>query len=472
MDKSTSYSETKLLWLVRLADAVLPALVGLGALAFYDGGIGDDGLYLVAIATAVLLTANAFHLLGLYSIDGLGNIQRQIARLLVGWACVLGLLLLAAFAAKVTSHFSRVWSLTWFVGTAGGFLVLRLAVHELLRHWSRIGRLTRDIAIVGAGDHAQRLIEHLRRHGERDFRVVGVFDDRAAGRAIPPVAGVEVRGTVDDLVALARRRPLDQIVVAMPWANEARIMGVMRRLWTLPIDIRLAPDRAGFGFAHCSYGPLAGLPVLNVFDKPLSGDRLVVKRLEDIALSLGLLTVFAPLMLTVAALIKLDSPGPVLFRQRRFGFNNRPIEVWKFRTMAHDAEAETEITAQTARRDPRVTRLGRLLRRTSIDELPQLFNVLAGTMSVVGPRPHAAGTRAADVPFEEAVAEYTARHRVKPGLTGWAQVNGWRGETDTVEKIQRRVEHDLYYIEHWSLLLDVKIVFMTVFAVLRGRNAW
>ncbi|HYC63590.1 MAG TPA: exopolysaccharide biosynthesis polyprenyl glycosylphosphotransferase, partial [Reyranellaceae bacterium] len=266
-------------------------------------------------------------------------------------------------------------------------------------------------------------------------------------------------------------QPLDQIVIALPWSDEQRIAQVMTRLSPLPIDVRLSPDLVGFSLAHCRYGEVAGLPVLNVFDKPLSEEKLVLKRAEDIVVALGLLTLFSPLMLGIALLIKLGSPGPVFFRQTRFGFNNQPISVWKFRTM-YIEDCRDVIEEQTRRDDPRVTPIGHWLRRTSMDELPQLFNVLQGSMSVVGPRPHAQGTRAGNVLFEEAVAEYAARHRVKPGLTGWAQVNGWRGETDTLEKIQRRVDHDLYYIENWSLMFDIKIVLMTILTIMRGRNAW
>jgi exopolysaccharide biosynthesis polyprenyl glycosylphosphotransferase len=203
----------------------------------------------------------------------------------------------------------------------------------------------------------------------------------------------------------------------------------------------------------------------------LTEEKLMLKRIEDVAIAAALLVLFSPVMLAVATLIKLGSPGPVFFRQTRFGFSNRPISVWKFRTM-YIEDCTDVIETQTLQDDPRVTPIGRWLRHTSIDEMPQLINVLQGTMSVVGPRPHAQGTRAGTLLFEDAVSEYAARHRVKPGLTGWAQVNGWRGETDTLEKIQRRVDHDLYYIEHWSLLFDIKIVLMTILTVMRGRNAW
>jgi polysaccharide biosynthesis protein PslA len=316
----------------------------------------------------------------------------------------------------------------------------------------------------------RRLIEYLRRPS-LGFRVIAVFDDRKSAERPADVGGVPVMGTVEDLPAFSIAQQLDQIVVALPWTDERRIADVMTRLSALPVDIRLAPDLVGFSLAHCDYGDIGGLPVLNIFEKPLSEEKLMLKRIEDVAVAAALLVVFSPIMLVVAVLIKLGSPGPVFFRQTRFGFNNRPISVWKFRTM-YIEDCTDVIETQALRDDPRVTPIGRWLRKTSVDEMPQLINVLQGTMSVVGPRPHAEGTRAGSVLFEEAVSEYAARHRVKPGLTGWAQVNGWRGETDTLEKIQRRVDHDLYYIEHWSLLFDIKIVLMTIFTVMRGRNAW
>ncbi len=467
-----SYTEAKLLWMARLADALIPVLFAFVALLIYDATIPspEDGRFYVAIVAASLLTANIFHNFGLYTIAALTNLQRQLGRMLVGWTAVIALLLLAAFAVKVSSSFSRIWTIFWYFGTLFGFFVTRIVIHEILRRWAEAGRLVRDVVVVGTGVQGRRLIEYLQRPS-LGFRVIGVFDDRKSAEQPADIGGIPVMGTVDDLPTFSIVQQLDQIVVALPWTDERRIADVMTRLSALPLDIRLAPDLVGFALAHCDYGDVGGLPVLNIFEKPLSEEKLMLKRIEDVAVAAALLVVFSPIMLVVAVLIKLGSPGPVFFRQTRFGFNNRPISVWKFRTM-YIEDCTDVIETQTLRDDPRVTPIGRWLRKTSVDEMPQLINVLQGTMSVVGPRPHAEGTRAGAVLFEEAVSEYAARHRVKPGLTGWAQVNGWRGETDTLEKIQRRVDHDLYYIEHWSLLFDIKIVLMTIFTVMRGRNAW
>ncbi len=456
----------------RVADVVV---VILAAILSYELYLVDflealDGKYVVGIVLAALLTANIFPLFGLYDEQHWRNWFRQLLRPLVAWAVVGGLLIAAAFVAKVSTDFSRGWVILWFVAGYAGFVLVRLGLGLLLARWQEIGRLTKTVAVVGAGRVGARLIAHLGRASDRELSLIGVYDDVAPAQA-QPVAGLDYRGTIDTLLADARRERIDMIVLALPWSEEERIVEILKRLWTLPVDIRLAPDMIGYQLTHCSFGTLGDVPVLNVFDRPLSDEKLVLKRLEDFGLACLMLVAFAPLMLLIAAAIKLTSPGPALFRQPRYGFNNTLIEVFKFRTMRIH-EARPGELVQASQNDPRLTPIGGFLRRTSLDELPQLFNVLNGSMSLVGPRPHANGTRAANVPFEEAVQEYAARHRVKPGLTGWAQVNGWRGETDTLEKIQRRVEHDLFYIENWSLRFDLKILLMTVSEVLRRRNAW
>jgi polysaccharide biosynthesis protein PslA len=227
----------------------------------------------------------------------------------------------------------------------------------------------------------------------------------------------------------------------------------------------------GLRFADRRVTMRAGVPMLTLFDRPISGWSYVFKLIEDQLIALAALAFLAPLMILIAAAIKLDSPGPILFRQRRLGFNDRLIEVWKFRSMRSEC-ADKNAVLQTTRNDPRVTRLGRFLRKSSIDELPQLFNILRGEMSIVGPRPHAIATKAEGKLFQDVVDRYAARHRVKPGITGWAQVNGWRGETDTIDKIQKRVECDLYYIDNWSVWLDLYIIARTFVAVFRTKGAY
>jgi exopolysaccharide biosynthesis polyprenyl glycosylphosphotransferase len=247
---------------------------------------------------------------------------------------------------------------------------------------------------------------------------------------------------------------------------------MLRKLWVLPVDIRLAAHQNKLQFRPRSYSYIGNVPVIDVADRPIADWDVVMKWVFDKIVGGLLLIAALPVMALVALAIKIDSRGPVLFKQRRYGFNNDLIEVYKFRSMyasSGDATASKLVT----RNDARVTRVGRIIRKTSLDELPQLFNVVfKGNLSLVGPRPHAVNAKAETRLYDEAVDGYFARHRVKPGLTGWAQINGWRGETDTQEKIQQRVEHDLYYIENWSVLFDIYIVARTPFALLNTENAY
>jgi Undecaprenyl-phosphate glucose phosphotransferase len=261
------------------------------------------------------------------------------------------------------------------------------------------------------------------------------------------------------------------VIIALPWSAEQRLQQIVAALAITPVRIRLAPDLASFAFAQRPIMLLGDLPVMALFERPISGLDSLVKRIEDLILLALILPFALPIMLGAAMAIKLDSPGPVFFRQDREGFNNRRFAIWKFRSMQVD-QLEYDAIHQASRHDPRITRIGRILRATSIDELPQLINVVRGDMSIVGPRPHAPSTRAGSRLFGEIVGTYAARHNVKPGLTGWAQVNGWRGETDTEDKLIRRLEHDLHYIEHWSVPFDLYILLRTIWAVMAQRNAY
>jgi Undecaprenyl-phosphate glucose phosphotransferase len=282
------------------------------------------------------------------------------------------------------------------------------------------------------------------------------------------VEGYPHRGTIDDLVHYVRTHPVDEVIVAIPWHDAADIQAIVKRLKVLPINVKLCPDYVGWTLPVRRFLPLAGIPMLAVLERPLSGWNFVLKALEDRVLAAILIVLFAPVLLLIAMAIKLDSPGPVFFRQKRYGFNNNPITVYKFRTM--HVGADSDLTVQQARRnDPRVTRVGAILRRTSLDELPQLLNVLNGEMSLVGPRPHAV---VHNEQYAKIIDDYLSRHRVKPGITGWAQVNGLRGETDTPEKMARRVQFDLYYIDNWSLLFDIKILLLTPFLGFVNKNAY
>jgi Undecaprenyl-phosphate glucose phosphotransferase len=297
-----------------------------------------------------------------------------------------------------------------------------------------------------------------------------VFDERHHEAPLA-MGGCPVRGTVADLCKLCRHTPVDPIYVAMPLRAEEPLLEALNQLQCLPVDIRLVVAPLGYRLLNRRISYLHQLPMIHVADRPLGDWGRLVKRIEDFVVATVALTLLAPVMLLIAIAIKVDSPGPVLFRQKRYGFNNQLIEVLKFRTMRHD-QCDANGSTLTMRNDPRVTRLGHFLRQSSLDELPQLVNVLRGEMSVVGPRPHAIEAKAADRLYQDIVTGYAARHKVKPGLTGWAQVNGWRGPTDTEDQIVKRVEYDLWYLENWSVYFDIKIIFTTIFVGFFGKNAY
>jgi Undecaprenyl-phosphate glucose phosphotransferase len=342
----------------------------------------------------------------------------------------------------------------------------------MVRRWTAEGRLTRRTAVVGGGEAGEALIAAIREQRDSDVRIVGVFDDRGDGRSPDAVAGTRKLGTVDDLVEFARRTRVDLVIFSLPIMAEGRILQMLKKLWVLPVDIRLSAHSNKLRFRPRSYSYLGSVPVLDVFDRPITDWDVVMKWLFDKIVGGAALALATPVMLLVALAIKLDSPGPVFFKQRRHGFNNDVIEVYKFRSLYADM-TDHSVQKSVTKDDPRVTRVGRFIRKTSIDELPQLINVvLKGDLSLVGPRPHAVSQKVENRQFDEAVDGYFARHRVKPGITGWAQINGWRGELDSADKIKSRVEHDLYYIENWSLLFDCYILARTPLALLKSENAY
>ncbi len=452
---------------LRLVDVAV--VLASGLLAYYArfATLGVDTFKIYSLAIGCLVTLNVFQLAGLYQFQHLTNLVEQARRLLVAWPLVIGSLLMLGFAAGLLDEVSRAWVAMWllfgFVGLAAARALGRL---QILR-WYQAGRLTLNIAVIGAGEHGRRFIEHLRQQ-ERHVNIIGLFDDRR-DRIPDFIAGFPVLGTVDDLLLFARRYRIDQVVVALPWGAEDRLLNWLKKLKTLPADIRLCPDVIGFHLPHRGVSHIAGVPMLNVFEKPIAGWDSVVKAVEDRVLASLILLMIMPVMLVVAAAIKVTSPGPVFFKQKRYGFNNEIIEVYKFRSMHVDRCSTDATVAQATKDDDRITPLGRILRKTSLDELPQFINVVRGEMSIVGPRPHAV---AHNEQYAKLIDEYLARHKVKPGITGWAQVNGLRGETDTLDKMERRVQYDLHYIENWSLAFDIRIILMTLLVGFTHPNAY
>ena len=458
---------------VRMAEFALILLIGLAVYAAYLSP--DDGVfwrYAGAIFAIAALSMFTFQSADIYQVQAFRGHEKQYMRLASAWSVVFLIVIGASFFAKAGEMFSRVWLGGFYVSGLVALMATRRLLFLLVRKWTREGRLTRRTVIVGGGPSGEGVIRALQRQKDSGVKIIGLFDDRGDARSSMDCAGERKLGVVNDLVEFGRRTRVDLVIFSLPIAAEERILLMLKKLWVLPVDIRLAAHSNKLQFRPRSYSYIGSMPVLDVFDRPIADWDVVMKWLFDKLIG-GLMLVCAlPAMAAIALAIKLESRGPILFKQKRYGFNNDLIEVYKFRSMYAEA-ADATASKLVTKDDPRVTRVGRFIRKTSLDELPQLFNVvLKGNLSLVGPRPHAINAKAEARLYDEAVDGYFARHRVKPGITGWAQINGWRGETDTHEKIQQRVEHDLYYIENWSVLLDLYILARTPFALLKTENAY
>ena len=457
---------------VRLIEFGLLTAVGFAVTIRQFGfPLARETIHLGIVAASLLCAVVLLELGHGYTIPTLLRPLSVLRKLVLVWAGSFALLAVVGFFLKISDEFSRVWMATWFIGGFCTLLAFRLVTAHLLRRWVRNGTVERRAVIAGGGKPAEQLIRALEKQPYNDIRICGLFDDRDDGRSPPLVAGYPKLGTVSDLTEFARIAQIDMLIVALPLTAEARVLAMLKKLWVLPVDIRLSAFRNPIQFRPHTYSYVGAVPLLDIFDKPITDWDSVAKRVFDIVFSLAGLLVFSPVMLATAIAIRLDSRGPVFFRQKRHGFNNEVIEVWKFRSMFAD-QSDFAAARNVTRGDPRVTRVGRFIRKTSIDELPQFFNSLGGSLSLVGPRPHAVSGQTRNRLFSEVVDGYFARHKVKPGVTGWAQINGWRGEVDTDEKIKMRTECDLFYIENWSLWFDLKILLLTPVRLLNTENAF
>lgn len=451
----------------RLADLIIVTAALPMAQSLVSGTTNLTPLMGFVVVCGGLMQLDLFRAVGLYRPQPLGSPLTQLWRVAVAWSAIPLLLALVAAATGGGEELPPAVFEAWFVLVAAMLLPLHAGLAGAIRQARARGHLASRLILVGAGPQAGRFILHVRRH-DPAVRVMAIFDDRKT-RVPGEVEGCPVHGTLDGLFDFVRQHPVDQIVITLPHHAAVRRLACFERLRHLPIDVRLSPDLPGLEFAPRGAAEVAGLPLVRVFDRPLAGWPGVLKSLEDRLLAAAFLILVGPLMLVLALLIRLDSKGPALYRQQRYGFDNRPIRVFKFRTMYVDrCDRDGELTP-ARQNDPRVTRLGRFLRRTSLDELPQFLNVLAGDMSIVGPRPHAT---VQNEHFAALIDGYLARHRVKPGITGWAQVHGLRGEVDTLAKMQERVRYDLHYIENWSLQLDLRIILRTFLVGFSHPNAY
>jgi putative colanic acid biosynthesis UDP-glucose lipid carrier transferase len=385
---------------------------------------------------------------------------------LSSWVVVLLLLLLLGWATQTLEQFDRRVLLAWAFATPAAMMAAHRMLGYLLPRMLAAEGVERVAIIAGENSLGSRLAGRIRAAPDLGVQIAGFFDDRVPGRTTGG-APEKVLGTLSQLADYVKTHRVDLIYITLPMASQPRILRLLDELRDTTASIYFVPDIFLSDLIQARVDTVGGLPVVAVCETPFHGINGLVKRASDIGLSATILVAILPVMLCIAAGVKLSSPGPVLFRQRRYGLDGREIVVYKFRTMR--VAEDGSVVTQATRDDPRVTPFGAFLRKTSLDELPQFINVLQGRMSVVGPRPHAV---AHNELYRRQIKGYMIRHKVKPGITGWAQVNGLRGETDTVEKMAARIEHDLAYLRNWSLMLDLKIVAKTVLVVLRRDNAY
>jgi len=462
---------------LRLADILIAATTGVAAYALQPGfnGMPDPTVAFAALAVMAMFVRFAdteprapYNALRRPPARRLAEATlRTLFPFVVSLALVIVLLPHDHAARAPLTH----WLTLWAMGAVAGICSVRLLLTAAIARWRRQGRLRQAVAIFGTGDIAERLVARMQESAEDSLELIGLFDDRDRRRIVSPGMRSLAVGTADDLLALSRRRDIDRVFVALPHSAERRVIDVLKKLHQMPVEISLAPDLVGYNLPCREPDDIAGLPVHEVYGRPLTFGQVLVKSAIDKVLAALVLTLGAPLFLALALAIKLDSKGPVFFRQNRYGFGDRMIGVYKFRTM-YAKLCDHNGKSQTQSNDPRVTRVGHFLRRWSLDELPQVINVLRGEMSLVGPRPHAVSMRVEDRLNHDIVPDYALRHHMKPGITGWAQVNGYHGAVPTEEALRARVRHDLEYIDNWSPWFDLQIILRTVRIVLGQRQAY
>jgi Undecaprenyl-phosphate glucose phosphotransferase len=472
-DHQRTFSPVVVRGAIRGIEFLMVTLLGLAIAHLYvdETGVLSNTIYLLATAAVGAATVVVFSLLDLYSLRALSAYIKNLPAVMFGWTVVFAALVAGMFFLKVGADVSRFWLAAWYVSGAALVMLERVTTGCFIRNAASTGRLYQRVAIYGACPLTETLLNELEADSHSIVRIAGIFDDRSDERAPNLIAGYPRLGNLNDLIKMSRAKQLDLVVVSLPLAAEGRLSNVVGRLSVLPADVKMPARASGLRFSPRTYSHVGSVAMIDLYDRPIADWDSVSKWLFDKVIGLLALTVLTPVMLLIALAVKLESHGPVFFKQKRYGFNNELIEVFKFRSMYVD-RCDATASKLVTKDDPRVTRVGRFIRKTSLDELPQLFNVIKGNLSLVGPRPHAVQAKAAGHLYDEVVDGYFARHKVKPGITGWAQIYGWRGETDTEEKILKRIEHDLYYIENWSVFLDLYILLKTPLSLLNTESAY
>jgi putative colanic acid biosysnthesis UDP-glucose lipid carrier transferase len=447
-----------------------PALVSFALMIIsklYDQSFNTP--YILLAAISFLLVLSVFRALDLYRIGNGTPSRPLIYQVLTGWGVVVALLLSLGFVTKTTEDFSRLIFTTWVVAVPPLLFMAHTAVHYLVGSARASGKFARTAVIVGGSQVGHHLAEKIRRSPELGLRLQSCFNLKGSRHAqecegYPP--GYSFTGTAADLAQYVQRHRTDIVYITLP-LDEAGLADLVAELQDTTACVYFVPNILMFNLMQARTQEVGGVPVIAIWETPFSGLQNDLKRVVDIVCATVALILFAPLMVSVAVAVKLSSPGPILFKQRRYGLNGQEILIYKFRSMT--VMEDGDVVRQATRNDQRITKVGAFLRRTSLDELPQFINVLQGRMSIVGPRPHAI---AHNELYRKLIDGYMLRHKVKPGITGWAQIHGFRGETDTLDKMKKRVDYDLEYFTNWSLALDLQIIFRTLFVFFKSNNAY
>jgi len=466
VSRGISFHESLFYSLNRLVDAAVVCLAVYFAIGYTEGaGLPE----VLTVSTATILVYHfVAELSGLYRSWRGTRLRREIGCVLLTWCYTVPVLLGIGLLTRQNAAFSYESKLLWIAITPAAIVAARVVLRKVQQRLRVHGFNNRNYAICGVNELSIQLARNIERAPEMGLRNAGFFDDRPVERTVDLPGDVGKRvGNLEELVHRARRGNIDIVYITFPMRAEDRIRDLLAKLGDTTASVYIVPDFFVFELLHARWTNVNGLPAVSVFENPLYGVDGLAKRTADLVFGTLILATVAVPMLLIGAAIKLTSQGPVFFRQRRYGLDGREIRVWKFRTMTCCDNGES--VRQATRDDDRVTRIGRILRRTSLDELPQLFNVIEGSMSLVGPRPHAT---AHNEQYRSLIDGYMLRHKVKPGITGLAQVNGYRGETETLDKMERRVACDHQYIREWSLWMDVKILFKTFRVVLKQGNAY
>lgn len=454
--------------ITRLLDVVLIFISAMLAHGLRRGMLRDMSLQEVLLVIAeCALAPIVFQFMSLYKSWRGQPIGSLLSRVVAGWCLTLGLGIVGAFAFHSTSSIPRGWIGMWAVLGSAFLSALRVVTYAFLRRIREEGRNPRPIVVVGSIGNSRRLLMKVKTTPEAGFKPVAVFDPDGNDN-VQTIGNIRVIHDMPALIRFVRESRVVEAWLTLPLSEETKIRQIVRELSNDFVNVRLIPDVRSLSLVGHSVEDILGLPTINLTAPTSAGFDSVAKTVFDRVFAAAVLVGLLPILACIAASIKFTSPGPIFFRQKRMGGDGREFSILKFRSMKIHTEAAGTVT-QARRDDPRITRVGAFLRRTSLDELPQFINVLLGDMSVVGPRPHAL---AHDDLYKQQIDGYMYRYRIKPGITGWAQVNGYRGETDRVEKMHARIKYDLYYIKNWSFWLDMRIVAMTIVKGFIGKNAY